>query len=121
MPGGSQSQFTPIDENAQDYSSMGQNQEMMDMSQINYDDNGEDSFDPTEFFSSFGKNQQAAEQVQQQPQAVGHHGGDINSDLQVSDSDEEEEEEAMEEGGDFEEVEESQDNQDFNIDEFLQQ
>lgn len=114
---GNSSQFTPIDENAQDYGGASQDQEMVDMSQINYDDNGEDSFDPTEFFSSFGKGQGEGTVP---PQSTAP---DINSDLQVSDSSEEEQEEQEEEddGADFEEVEESQDNQDFNLDEFLQQ
>ena len=110
-----QQQFAPVDENAQDYGSYGAgtDQQMVDMSQINYDDNGEDSFDPAEFFSSFGKGQQEERSNQGQVAMA----TDINTDLQVSDSSEEEEEE----GADFEAVEDSQDNQDFNLDEFLQQ
>ena len=63
------SHFAPMDENAQDYSSGMGGQvhdgatQLGDMAQMSYEDNGEDSFDPTEFFSSFGKNPTAQQVI----------------------------------------------------------
>lgn len=88
---GQQVQAFVMDDNAQDYAYM-QVEEGVDMDgvPVQYEDNGEESFDPTEFFNSFARNQQQAmessnqdedEEEEQAPMQT-----DINTDLQVSES-----------------------------------
>lgn len=130
-----------VDDNAQDFSY----ENAIAMAQAaaaQYDDQGDDSFDPNEFFSSFankgfnpnqqeGEEQQVGQQVeqvgQQIEQQVGQQveqqvgqppGADINTDLQLSESGSESDD------NDFEDVNDNSHNvhqsQEYDLDELMQ-
>jgi len=100
------------DENAQDY--VGYVDIDDAVAAYSVDDDGENSFDPQAFFSSFAQNALGSEQQTDATAAVAM-GDDINTDLQVSDSDDSE--------AGLVAVDEDDDasNQDFDMAEFLKQ
>ena len=99
------------DENAQDYVSYVDIGGEFEPAAAAYDDDGENSFDPQAFFSSFAQNALGSEQQSDTP-AVGD---DINTDLQVSDSDD------SEAGLVAVDDDDDASNQDFDMAEFLKQ
>jgi len=102
------------DENAQDYVGyVDIGGEFEDgAAAYNVDDDGENSFDPQAFFSSFAQNALGAEQQSDTPAVAGD---DINTDLQVSDSDD------SEAGLVAVDDDDDASNQDFDMAEFLKQ
>ena len=112
-----------VDENAQDYQDSYNNAVAMAQVEVaEYDDQGEDSFDPNAFFSSFANKEQQEQAQQEQEreeseQQAQQAAADINNDLQLSDSGSD---------SDFEEVNnegnnnDQSDNQEYDLDDLMQ-